>query len=612
VRGQRLLLVALTLATRARADVPPPPDPAPNPYWVNFEAGEVELDPDLQRLRLEHHVKIRVHRYQLLSEKLTLERTPRGVVVDGAGRVAFCPCDDPPISFGFRRAIVAPPTDLYVKQPTVYVGSVPVFWLPVLWLRAPDRLGLLAPRIAWRGEDGLNAGAGVHVPVGGRRGPTLESVDLFASGYLKGGVDLESQIATARSSTSVRYDRLRESLLAVDSHGVSQGRSGAGAAWRVDAVRGARGRRATIALEPAARRYDRARALVGVSGDTLTATAGATTTADRGGALRNAGAIGPDAFFGASTALGRAGSLAAELDAGSVHDSVGQSMSHVTHAAELDGDALLGPVLVSMALDDRAFMRSAAEGASAALLYGSRLRAELPLGRAFGDAPDPLLHRIEPFVEGGVRGGLVRQNAAAPIDVVDPLADERVMLGSAGLETALGRWGDRSALELSVRGGWVGRFSAPERVAAASLAGDARWAALRVDAAAAEHQAQVGRGVIRLGPRDGLFTSLHAEARRDTEPLLARALVARSWDDPGAGWLDSRGVSAGGDVGIPWTRWLASSAGADADVGRRRWLAVRGALGYRHPCGCLSLLASAGRRVGRGGFDAEITLDLMP
>jgi hypothetical protein len=609
VRGARLLFVALTLSTRALAQ-----SPEPARYWVNFEAGRVELDPELGRLRLEHHVRIRVHRYQLTSDALTLERTPRGVVVDGQGRVAFCPCDDPPVSFGFQRAIVAPPTDLYVKSPTVYVGDVPVFWLPVLWLRAPDRLGLLAPRVAWRGDDGLSAGAGVHVPLGGKRGPTLESVDLFASGYLRGGVDLESQLATERSSTRLRFDRLGESLLAVDSHGASTSRTGGGAAWRVDAIRGARGRSGTLELEPAARRYDRARALAGTVDGPWVAGIGASATAVRGGALRDSGVVGPEAFVGAGLALGRAGTFSSELAADTLGQRGGSTTSHASHAAELDGDVTLGPLLLSASLGDRAELRSAELGASGAAFVGSHISASLPFARAFADDPDPLLHRVEPFVEGGARGGVVRQSPFAPLEVVDPYVSERVVLATAGIETALGRWGARSAVELSARAGWVGPATAPERMAALGLSGDAEWAALRVDAAASadHHDAAVARARIRLGRRDGLHTLLHAEGRRDAEPLLARTLFSSSWDQPAAGFLDARGLSAGGELMVPWTRWLATSVGADVDVTDSRWLAVRGALGYRHPCGCLAALGSAGRRVGRGGFDAELVLDLMP
>src|SRR5690606_3055763 len=107
---------------------------------------------------------------RLTSERLSLTRGPRGIVVDGEGRVAFCRCPEAPVSIGFTSATVAPPTDLLIEQPTVYVGEVPVFWLPYFWLRSKNRLGLLPPKIAYRGGDGLLMGGGVHVPLGQAKG----------------------------------------------------------------------------------------------------------------------------------------------------------------------------------------------------------------------------------------------------------------------------------------------------------------------------------------------------------------------------------------------------------------------------------------------------------
>ena len=54
-----------------------------------------------------------------------------------------------------------------------------------------------------------------------------------------------------------------------------------------------------------------------------------------------------------------------------------------------------------------------------------------------------------------------------------------------------------------------------------------------------------------------------------------------------------------------------------AASGRRRsideeLLAVRSFARYRHGCGCLAVAAFGSKRTGRAGFDAGLTLDLMP
>lgn len=78
------------------------------------------------------------------------------------------------------------------------------------------------------------------------------------------------------------------------------------------------------------------------------------------------------------------------------------------------------------------------------------------------------------------------------------------------------------------------------------------------------------------------------------------------------GALARAGWSLGVDAGLGWTRWLASSVTSDWDLQRREYVSLGKALGYRHPCGCLSAQAGVSRRIGRGGVDAAVTVDLLP
>lgn len=560
---------------------------------------------------------IRVDRYRLSSERLVLTRTARGVEVEGEGRVAFCPCARAPISFGFKRAIVAPPTDLFVQGATFRIGDVPVLYSPVLWLRSPDRLGLTAPRIAWRAEDGLFAGSGVHVPLGGRRGPTLSSVDLFLGGYLQGGGAVETRLVTPASTTFVRFDHLRDSALDVDSHGSSTNRLGVSGAFRVDAVRGARGRRASIELEPAARRFDSARASVSAASEAgVVGAFGAEATLDRGTDLARWGALGPVLELGYGTALGHGASVDAAVGAATLRREGEGLSSRVVEHARLKSAHALGPVALDFTTEEAAELDSRSRGSAGELAGAGRLGIGLPLERRFGAGPDPWLHRLEPRVVAGARLARLRsENELEPRDL-DELTRERALLGYASLRSELGRYGAREAFELDLRAG--GLTPEPDTRATLALgalgAADSEWLGLGADGAIDPEgpESATAAARLRVGRADQLHAGLRAEGRAESEPLAPRVWSAPLWSRPARSVLDRPGWSLGASLGVPWFRELASEVGAEYDVNRERLLAWRTALGYRHPCGCIAALGRVGQRLGRDGVDAEVTLDLMP
>lgn len=578
-------------------------------YRVDFRAGKVEVDTRLQRLELSDDVVIQVDRYRLLSDHLTLQRGPRGVEVEGRGRVAFCPCPDPPLSLTFDSATVAPPTDLLLENPTVYAGSVPVFWLPWFWLRAKNRMGLLPPRLSWRGDDGLLAGAGVHVPFGSDSDTQL---DVFASGYLKGGAELEGRLAAPTSSTRVRWDHLNQSLLELDAHGSAGGRHAGSVAWRVDAIRGARGRRGTVELEPAARRFDRAELELSETVSGVVLAAGAQSVGRRAAPVDEVGEIGPRAHLGVSEALGAHGSVDLAGDVASFRESESRSSSAVSERAAIGFAPVLGPLSVDARLR-HGLELSSTEVDSGLDSWGALdARVGLPLVRSFGAGPDPLRHRVEPFVNGGARAALHRGGRPA-FDTL-PAPDEPLLRVAAGLDTTLGRFAARDALRLTLLGGEVGPTEDLTALGSGRLIADTTLFGASVestwDVDTTRQPTTLAR--LRLGRPDDVHVSGHVESRGDVEPVLARWLSADDFSEPPLGWLSDSGVSAGGEIGVTWTRWLASSVGSEHDLSARKLLAVRGSIGYRHPCGCLAVLAWAGKRVGRGGADAWLSLDLMP
>ena len=285
-------------------------------YRIDFSAGKMTVDGKTERLELSDHVAVTVDRYRLTSDRLTLRRSPYGVEVRGEGCVAFCPCENAPMTLGFEAATVAPPTDLLIEDPTVRLGGVPVLWLPYFWLRSPGRMGLLPPRLAWRGEDGLLAGAGVHLPWGSRQAAhtRANSVDMTLSGYTKGGAEVVARLRTPASSSRLRWDHLDASLAEIDSHGASSLGSTTGA-WSITALRGQRGRTGTPELAAAAMRYDRAElSALRVTSNSLLRV-GLRGIATRAGPLDELGMVGPVASMGAGTALGQFGTADAYAQA---------------------------------------------------------------------------------------------------------------------------------------------------------------------------------------------------------------------------------------------------------------------------------------------------------
>lgn len=368
----------------------PPPAPVEEqprdvPYWVNFQAGRVEADPEMQRLELDDDVVVQVDRYRLRSEHLILTRGPRGIVVDGEGRVAFCPCENAPIEFGFDRATVAPPTDLVLEQPTLRVGGVPVFWLPYLWLRSPSRFGLLAPEFAWRGSEGLLAGAGVHIPFNATSdAPPPAALDIRAAGYFKGGARVSSMLMTPSTSTAVVWDHLNSSVMQLDAQGSRTGEAGATLAWRAEALRGRRSRQSTISLEQAARRYDRASIDAAGAEHGGVWGMGVEWQAERGGSFDAPGTFGPLAHVGYGGAVGNAGSADTSIGARTLYDRDRGTASLLLQRGELLLAARPGPFGTELALVELVDGAVTRDTTRVALHTGARAHIGLPLGRQLG------------------------------------------------------------------------------------------------------------------------------------------------------------------------------------------------------------------------------------
>src|SRR6188768_885636 len=223
-RGSLLLgLAAFSLLgsfqVRAQAEVPKAPSAHGREFRVDFSARHLAVDAELGELSLSGDVEVTVGRYRLGGERVRLKRGPRGIGVEGGGDIAFCSCPNPPVTLGYSSVTIAPPSDVLIKHAVLRAGGVPIFWLPYLWLRSPDRLGLIFPSVEWRGEDGLLLGSGVHVPFDSNQGrPAARALDIGAFGYVNGGARVEARLFTPQSTSFVRWDYTDGSALSIDAH----------------------------------------------------------------------------------------------------------------------------------------------------------------------------------------------------------------------------------------------------------------------------------------------------------------------------------------------------------------------------------------------------------
>ncbi|HVY27522.1 MAG TPA: hypothetical protein VHB79_13280 [Polyangiaceae bacterium] len=588
----------------ARAEVPGAPAARGREFRVDFSARHLDVDADLGELSLSGDVEVTVGRYRLGGERVRLKRGPHGIGVEGGGDIAFCSCDRPPVTLGYRTVTIAPPSDVLIERAVLRVGGVPVFWLPWLWLRSPDRVGLIFPSVEWRGDDGLLLGSGIHVPFDSNQGrPAARALDISGFGYIEGGARVEARLLTPATTSLVRWDYRDGTALGIDAHGAGSGRAAAIWAYDADASLGARGRTALSSLEAAARRYDHARAGVASTGAGLFAL-GASVDATRGAWLSDPLDVGPFALAAIGGALGERTSYALDLAASSaLRAGEGRHDNAETRGLErgsLESSVLWGPVLARVGAFEQGELLSEPHASASVLRVGAGAALSLPLAKR----GDNFAHVIAPealarFERGSWDGQLDNQ-----------------LVATGGVSTAFGSVGRGAAARLQLAGGVAGRPESLEPLARATLASDARLIGLRVTGVgeprtrAAETTAR-----LRLGARGGTALTGYAEARTHRSPGTSPSYELNDVLPPflDFGGYDREGLTTGGDLTLalaPSVVWL--GAGADVDPVAGELLAVRSFARYRHSCGCVAVSGFAARREGRGGFDAGLSLDLMP
>jgi hypothetical protein len=609
-----------------------PPAPRPSDA-LTFRADRLEGDAAAGVVTLTGHVELAYDRYRLRAERLRLRLEDGAIVFTGEVRAATCPCPDPPLTFLASGGRFEPPGDLVLRYPRLAIAGVPVFALPVLWLRSPEQIGVLPPIVAVRGGDGLLLGSGVHLPWRAPGG-LLEALDLTAGGYVVGGAEVGAHLVTAGSDTNVTMDLVHGTRVALLGRGalVTEGPHAVGVAWSLDAIRGDRARSGTVDLEPAARPFD-----AGAAEVSLRAESGTLTSLAAGGVVARAArgegpiAAGPRTTLAFGGRLGTLGSWGADA-AGVVLGDENRAHSLGRASARAEIDAQPGPFELRASAGARA--RFAGDGGlagpSTEEATMARADVELPFARAFasraGDAP--LVHWITPALS--VRGALAAQRGPffLPIGGAVPTAS---WIGAAGVSTALGRYAGPS-MRLDLRAGATGAADGAQPLLHARLGADARVVAAAIEAAAVgEHigstrnelplppaESAPGASVlgrVRVGDLAGPWMRVDAAGQTGAGAGRARAIAWGAWaalpgDD--LAYLAAAGWTGGAELSIPWGFGIRTGVRADVDLDAKTLLAIRGTAGYRHPCGCFGLGLLAAHRVGRDGVDVAVSLDVAP
>lgn len=628
---------------------------------LRTRAEEVSFDAQQRSLELAGNVRVDSPPFHLRSQRIKLTRTSYGIEIVGKGSLAFCPCLGTPLKVDFEEAIVAPPGDLILKNPTLRFYDVPILPLPYFWLRSDEKLGLLPPDLAYRGQDGVFAGGGVHVPW--KYGGTKNALDLRGGAYILEGFAIDARLRTPTSLTRIRYDRLpggasttnvpdtlatgasRDDGLLIDARGATTSDE-IGVTWDADVLRGARGVVSTTDLDAAARPWDRATVEGAVRGGPFIVSTAVRAVTRRGGGLVDIEAVGPIATVRASGAVTSSITYDATVEGGSLRlggPAVGltpigggagppspDALSFVRAEVGALAATNLGPMATSLTVRGVGDVSAQARDRGDDRAASARARIGLPLVKRYESAAerdrdhDPWVHVIEPYVEAAALHarsdgllGLSPARSGAGIEGTAPLAD-------AGLTTSLGRWGSREGVELLVAAGGAGNATAvPSGVrplARGRMSATTTWLGASGDAAhvfgappgpdvafgRASGFAATGR--LRLGRVDGIRVLANVAARDGIDPVLARALVDAPLE-PASGFLTREGTTGGAGFVVPWSRAVVTSVGADGDATRRELVAARAGVELRDKCGCLTLRVQGSHRIGRDGVDVWLALD---
>jgi hypothetical protein len=571
----------------------------------------MEIDGSFNRFLLSNGAKLSAHRYQVTCDEMTLERTPRGLMVDGAGIVAFCPCPNPPLTVGFSSAMVAPPTDLILRNARFRAYGVPVFWLPWFWVRSPNRAGMMSPRLSYRGDDGIFIGTGFHIPFSKKVEPSPEYLDISLGSYLTSGVDVGTQLVTANTVTNLRWDYRKRGLVEFDATGHRALNDTTSLAWHTETIRGERARTGYVSFEAASRAYDHGNVSVLHSNGEQLLSFGVQNVAMRGSALRDVGLWGPSVRMGIGSAIGEVGQVDTSTAVyGLTSNTSGEFDALAIQGASLRFDARPGPFAWKTVFHENGLIGTGGlsqmnEGSS-----GGESRLSLPLVRSFGVGPSRWAHWFEPEALSTVAWQRADNEAGRG-------RYESIRTAQIGVLNVFGRPRSSSATSLLLRGGWVVQGDEPSQALVARWLSSGQWLALggsvgTVTPWERRDRAWMSTLRARFGRLDRVAVSANLEGRSVVEPTAVRWLMDDGFTPWLSRWYSRPGWTTGTQLDVGLLDQVAAVAGISVDLEKEKLLAHRMGVAYRHPCGCLAASTMTGWRVGRGGWDVTLLLDLMP
>ena len=568
---------------------------------LRFRADQVVLEPEDHRVEMRGDVRAFCGAYELEADQLVLQTSPERASVQGPASLVLCPCPRAAIALDFESAELDEDGDLTMDDPALRIGDTRVLWAPWIWLRPPDRPGLLPPRVAWRGDGGLLLGPGARLPWSGE-GDALSWMDLYVSGYTRGGVQVASSVVTPSSHTEVVVDRMDGDLVRFTSRGVySAGLHGA-AAWDADMARGSRGRSGLVPLREAAQSYDYGLAFVDLRPvQSAFLRSGMVIAGPRAsGSLSYGPALWVDG--GGALGAGAAWELGASLHVlGNDESSEQVAFSH----ARLVFGRWLGPLRLSIDGQSTAQERTLAGSSGGELAAWTTGEVALPLVRRYGTSA----HVVEPFVRG------MALSAHHSGEGSGLLGEGSRWLALAGIETALGPSGGASGVRLETAFGGIGdgQKLPSSRVLASRLTLQQGLVRVAGEAAGIDREGERGGVVVAragAGRSDTPGASVEVAGRDGIDTLDARALFPAGARWTPVGVMSSVGTSLYAAGHLPLGKGFRLGAESDWDLGEERWLSLGTGLVLDHPCRCGSARFWVSQRVGRPGTDAWLSVEL--
>lgn len=544
---------------------------------------------------LEGDVRVQTWRAHLRAERLLFRRSGEDrVEVDGPMTLLPCPCVGAPIFMDADRLRLdwerGTLKTLTVRGALLRWGGIPVFPLPWMQFRSEHSWGLLPPRIAFRGRDGLLLGAGIHAPWG-----TWAGLSLEPALYWRGGYDVLTTLRVEeRNALQIRWDRRDQDLVLVQGEG--RLRAGEGALlWSIDASRGARSRAGLIDLESSARLFDHGKVAWVVPWQG-TFSSGLRGLAIRGGSL---GELGPQVSWAGSS---QGGGISWWVDGMTIGSEEHAGFQWMRSELRLRSSWWWGVVRGQPELIALGAARAGGDLADRWIdgIFLGNLRMDVPLIRPLRDG----FWRMEPGV---LASTLVRQKSGVGDGI--PGA-RRVENGTIGISAMLQNFWVNGATrsELSPGIGWVWHRGVRTYISKIVLGSKGNNWNLQGNTIVQGWNDAVAKVSLEGGKSGGWRGSVRMEGQVGDPPIEARWWEG---DVPWVGgWFSQAGWSGEAGGSAPLGRGVVVGGYGWMDLSKARWLGHRMEILYIHPCGCLRGGIHGAQRVGRDGLDLWASISL--